>query len=363
MERRQKLIWIAFASFFLVLSPWAQGGAHKESRRRPPEAAGFPAYPKRPAPSAAGAHRAVPVRPDSLGNRVTEDHLTRVEFAHGRTDQVMKKDLRITEVVRGGRAGYMNNFRHEFEHRSPGIDVVLHRYNTILIEHPQIVNIWHSHYFYGGFYYGFHPILDIDVYFYNPVVYWFYARNADDYYYRNWYRAEYDAYPALHAPFEFPGLYYPTENLRQLLFGVSAMPVDRQVRFREAIALFTRRLAQNLANSFNTHVRLVNGDIVVTHYEILGYDEAVVLEGLVSFNGGGYHFKGLLDLQTPAQTNVFAPVALDVEPSAAQIQSLDELNARIAQLKGEPAPGPVPATNAPNTPPPAAEVNADPQPR
>jgi hypothetical protein len=250
----------------------------------------------------------------------------------------MKRDVHVTDAVRLGRAHFANGYRHEFEHKQVFIDTYLHHYNTIVLEHRPIVALWNRHLFFGGFYYGFHPVLDIDAYFYNPLVYWFYVGAANDAYYRTWYAADYDAHPELHRPFAYPGLYYPTENLRQMLFGVSAMPIDKQIRFREAMGLFTQRIAQNLANATGQHVLLSKGDITVTHYEVVGYDDAIVLEGFVNFNGNSHDFKGMLDLENPAQTTVIAPISLDVAPTPPQVQTLDALNARIAEMKGEPAP-------------------------
>jgi hypothetical protein len=313
----------------------------------------FPPYPK------FERNKNLRFLPDSLGNRITEDHLKRIELANTRTNDLMKKNHHVTEAVRVGRVKFSNLYRPEFEHRSPVFDAALQRFNMHIVSHPKIINSWNSHYFYGGFHYGFHPIHDIDVYFYNPLVYWFYVRNFDEQYYRNWYTAEYDAYPQLHTPFMYAGLYYPTENLRQLLFGVSAMTVQKQIHFREGVSLFTKKLAQSLANSFGSRIRLTTGDIVVSHYEVLGYDEAIVLEGLVTAAGKDYNYKGLIDLRNPGMTVVFAPASLDVAPTAAQIHSLDQLNAKIAEIKGEPTPvAPVLMATPEETP---GEVTAEPE--
>jgi hypothetical protein len=326
-------------------------------RRKPMRAtpSSFPAYKTRP-----GAGPRVQGVKDSLGNRVTEDHLNRVEFAQGREDKLMRRDPRTTEVVSVGRARFATVYRHEFEHKTVFIDTGLHHYNTIILEHPQVVGLWRTHGFYGGFYWGFHPILAIDTYFYNPLVYWFYVGAFNEYYYRNWYKTEYDAYPELHQAFGYPGLYYPTENLRQLLFGVSAMPVENQVHFRQAVSFFTSKLAQSLANHLSMRVTLTKGDIVVTHYEILGVDEGIVLEGFVTYNGASFDFKGLLDLRTPPNTEVFAPVALDVNPTPNQIHSLDEMNAQISTMKGEPVTAVPETPNVPDSEP-AGQITADPQ--
>jgi hypothetical protein len=333
-------------------------------RKRPAKgttASSFPKYPVRSQISSPNGGRPVfqnvPAHADSLGNRVTADHLNRVEFAGGRSEALMRNDVHVTDVVRAGRAHFVNFYRPEFVRKTVVIDGFVNRYNSVVIGNPPFLGAWRSHYFYGGLYWGFHPVVDIDAYFYNPMVYWFYVPTADDHYYRNWYADRYDAYPELHKPFEFHGLYYPTENLKQLLFGVSAMSVEKQVAFREAISRFTRVLAQKMANGLDAHVHLSNGDVDVTHYEVIGYDNAIDLEGFVTFEGKGYNFKGLVDLESPNQTDVFVPATWDKNPSPEQLSTLDSLNERINTLKGEPAqeqPAPVSAVPTPG------EVQADP---
>lgn len=347
---------ILFLTAFILMAPL---GAKAKEPRLHPMGGGFPAYPKRGPAKGPKEFHPVGGRHDSLGNHVTEDHLSRVEFAHGRTDLMMKKDVHVTEVVKFGRAHFVNVYKHEYEHRFVVVDGFLHHYNTVIVANPRVLELWHRHLFFGGFYYGFHPVLDIDAYFYNPMVYWFYVGSANEYYYRNWYKAEYDAYPQLRKPFEYSGMFYPTENLRQLLFGVSGMTVEKQVQFRDSVSLFTVKLAQNLANVLHAHIQLAKGDVIITHYEILGYDEAVVLEGIVTANGAGQNFKGVLDLQNPAQTTVIAPIALNAEPTTDQIKTIDDLNRRIGEIKGEPVQSPT-ETSVPAEPA-TGQITADPE--
>jgi len=320
----------------------------------------FPKYPSGGQVHSAGGQPGfnhVQAHPDSLGNHVTEDHLNRVNFANNRSEQFMRNDVRVTNVVGVGRARFVNFYRPAYVRQNVVFDGYVNRYNTFVLGHPPFLGVWYHHYFYGGLYWGFHPVVDIDAYFYNPMVYWFYAGAADDYYYRSWYANQYDSYPELHRSFQYHGLYYPTENLRQLLFGVSAMPVEKQVAFRDAISQFTKRVAQKMANELDTHVHLANGDIVATHYEIIGYDSAIDLEGFVSFQGKEYNFKGLLDLQSPGQTDVFIPATWDQNPSPEQLNTLDTLNNKINELKGEPAQEVTPVTPAPSP----GDVEAEPE--
>jgi hypothetical protein len=315
----------------------------------------FPSYPNRT--SNHGVRQSIPAHSDSIGNRVTSDHLDRVEFAHGRSESVMRNNVKVTETVHNVRNRFVTSYRPGFVTRSLAFNGYYDHYHAFAINHPIYFDAWHRHFFYGGFYYGFHPLLDIDLYFYNPMVYWFFVPHYDEYYYRTWYSSEYDAYPALHVPFAYHGLYFPTDNLKQLLFGVSAMPVDKQVQFRAAITVFTKEVAQSLANQTGQHVRLSNGDIVINHYEILGYDESISIEGFINSNNKAYDFKGLLDLQNPGKTSIFIPQSIEATPVEADLSRLDQMNQQIDEVKGKDSQNPVEA-EVPATP---AEINADPQ--
>jgi hypothetical protein len=288
-------------------------GPRRQITQTLPAKENFPSYPKKNTP---------PIRHfDSIGNKVTHDHMSRVDFANHRSEDSMKNNERITGVVQQGRTHFVNHYRPDFEKRTVIVNNYISNYNRIIVERPLVIERWRHHHFYGGFYYGFHPILNIDAYFYNPMVYWFYVPTYQEYYYRTWYHdSDYDTYPSLHYPFAYHGLYYPTENLKQLLFGVSGMTVDRQVQFRAAITIFTKNLAQELADSSGKHVRMSNGDIVLTHYEVLGYDQAIQVDGFVTENGIESNFKGILDLQNPAKSSAVVITSLEKDPTPQQIK-------------------------------------------
>jgi hypothetical protein len=353
-----KVIGFSFLGTVLIISASnAFSYPHNQAEHEQPRSSNnqkssvFPSYQQRTRNTAPAYH-------DSLGNRVTQDHVNRVNFANTRSENVMRNDVHVTESVRYGRSHFVNNYRPVYEQRNLVINGYVNHYNQIVLRYPQYIGLWHQHYFYGGFYYGFHPLINIDAYFYNPMVYWFYMPNYNTQYYSTWYNgSQYEAYPTLHYPFSYHGLYYPTDNLKQLLFGVSAMTLDRQVQFRAAITLFTKDLAQQLANTLNQHIKMSNGDIVVTHYEILGNDESIELEGFISFNGVEYNFKGLLDLQDPRRTSVFVPKSLEATPDAQSVKTLDQMNGQIDIIKNDSTSSAV-EPEIPATP---AEVNADPQ--
>ena len=359
-------------SLIFLASPIAFGALRPHGGAPPAHTKSvFPNYSARPMnPTFHGkppARASVPVKQDINGNRVTDDHLHRVEFAGQRASTVMRNDPHVANHVSYHSAAFVSTLHPVYQQKSVLINEHFQHYRTFIVDHPAVWQRWHAHHFYGGFYYGFHPVSDIQIYFYNPMVHWFYIGTWDEQYYRTWYAGEYAAYPQLNHPFEYYGVYYPTDNLRQLLFGLSAMPVERQAVFRTEVSSFTQDLTQQLANQLKTHVTLSKGDVVITHYEILGSDEAVEVEGFVNFQNKSHNFKGMINLlssdhASPNRTQVFVATSSAEGPTDPQLKALDSLNASIDQVRGEALPDPVViAPSAPPAPQPSGEVSADPK--
>ena len=385
--RTQKLflglfLLIPFLSSSFGWGGFAYGEPHEESHRGAPRASAihssskksasvksvFPRYPNRattaPNLGKQPERRPVPTRSDVNGNRVNDEHLSRVDFANHRSAEVMRTDAHVNNHVTYHSATFVSNFRPIYQQKNVVFNEHLEHYHQFVIAHPLVWDAWHAHHFYGGYYYGFHPIPNIEIYFYNPMVHWFYIGTWDDQYYRTWYASEYEAYPALNRPFQYYGVYYPTDNLRQLLFGVSAMSVDKHAAFRSQINTFTQDITQQLANQLKTHVVLSKGDLVITHYEILGYDDAVVLEGAVNFQSKSHNFKGMINLNPTDtseahRTQAFVAVSSENPPGQDQLSSLDQLNASIESVRGDAAPAAPESNPVENAP--SGEVSADPK--
>jgi len=366
----RNLFLISLISAFALTTsaePREGGTGHGRAVRPGAQHSVFNKYPSRAAPVRGGAvhnnieHSSIPVHPDAFGNRVTEDHLQRVEFASQRATNTMKLDAHVRNSVAFSSAAFVSTMHPIYQQKTVFINDQFGHYNNVIVEHPVYWQTWHSHAFYGGFYYGFHPVPDINVYFYNPMVHWFYVSSWDPQYYHAWYADEYQANPEIDRPFEYFGVYFPTDNLRQLLFGVSGMPVDKQAHFRSSIIDFTRKLTQQLANASRSHVALSKGDIVITHYEILGYDDAVVVEGFATHQKQAYNFKGMMSLTGQPEEKVFVTSTLE-DPSPVDLRNLDDLNHSIDSIRGDVAVA-SPAPAQPAVPTPSGEVSADPQPQ
>jgi len=370
---------IGVGVFFLLILGVAQVKAETPFKRnkRGPSNSVFPSYPNRESSTVRGSksdvpvHALVPQRQDVNGNRVTDDHLNRVHFADQRAHSVMKNDPHVVNHVSFQSAAFTSQLRPVYEQRNVVIHDHFQHYNSFVVEHPLVWDAWHRHHFYGGFYYGFHPVPDIQIYFSNPLVHWFYVGTWDDQYYHTWYAGEYSAYPQLNHAFKYYGIFYPTDNLRQLLFGVSAMPVDKQANFRDEISVFTENLTQQLANELRTHVVLSKGDMVVTHYENVGNDNAIVMEGFVNFQNHSHNFKNLLNLDdtdkaSQRRVQVFVASSAANPPTDEQLKMLDSLNASIDSIRGEATPVEVggavqvisPVTDIPAN---SGDVSADPK--
>ncbi len=309
---------------------------------------------------------------DPRGNNVSNQHMNQVNFANQRVSSVMRSNPQIQSQVRQGRTAFASHFHSAF-HRNDAFfhDQFHHFHNTVFVS-PAFWSPWWGLGFYGAWWWGFYPCPDIGVYFYNPMVYWFYTPYWNDYYYRTWYAGDYSADPNTRHAFPYYGVWYPTENLKQLLLGASAMSAERQAVFRAQIESFTQLLTQALANESKEHVTLSKGDIALTHYEMLKNDEGVLLEGGVALKGTTHHFKGLLNLngkdtEKEHQTQVFVANVTDKPPSDDQKKEMERLNKSIDDVRGgpEPSPSPAPASSPPtsaspgNTP--SGEVSADPQ--
>lgn len=254
----------------------------------------------------------------------------RINDARGRTDSRMKRNPAVINRVNEQSRWATRTYTPIFERRSP----VYQRYVDSFRSYHNRYPGWSRYRFFGGGYYALRPIFNIEVDFYNPLVYWFFVPTYSVDYYRPWYGSYLERYDVLRQPFRYSGYFYPTESLRQLLFGVSAMAIEKQVAFREAIAIVTDMLARRTTEVAYVAANLGRGDIVVTHYEMVGYDRAVALEGFVNVDDRLYNFKAIVDLRYPDSSDVFVTGAMDREPTALEMQALDRLNARVGNYEG-----------------------------
>jgi len=223
---------------------------------------------------------------------------------------------------------------HEQDYRRREHDVLVRmsdRYGRDHDLYRERYRPWWNEGFYGGCYWEFHPDLDIDTYFYNPVVYWFYGADADDYYYRTWYGTDYERYPELRTRFRYVGAFYPTEEFRDLNLGLSAMGMDAQVRYRRASEIMGDQLERKLKVRGGS--ALSENAIVVDHYQILPDDKGVVVEGFVDQDDVQFAFKAVQDLSSPDDTAVFAASA-DQDIADADLEQLRQVNTRIEDMGG-----------------------------
>ena len=193
---------------------------------------------------------------------------------------------------------------------------------------------WQSYGFFGGYYWGFRPYLDIDSDFWNPSIAWFFATDSDDDYNAQWYGDDYNNYPGLHEAFRYPGVFMPTEDFRDLNLSISMLDPEYQSYYRSGINELYNGLVGRLATLDSSDVRLGKGSVMVNHYQLTPEDRGQVIEGVVNPNESttAYAFKAAINLRD-GTTIVFVPSG--AEPNEADIASLEAVNQMIADLGGE----------------------------
>jgi hypothetical protein len=228
----------------------------------------------------------------------------------------------------------------------PHYNMYMHTYRPVFVSHydrcsryyyPRwgtYYRPWYRYGFYGGWYWGLRPYYDIHTYFWNPVVFWLYGDAWDDYYYYRWYGSDYWSHPVLHTHFPRPGAFYPTESLRDLLVGVSTMPVLEQENFRTGLLTLVSQLEAQLSQRLGGTVMLGRNEIAVTHYQML--EGAVEIDGFATPSHAAgetqFAFKAYLDLNDPANDSVFIPGG--DQPTDGELYQLRQMNERIEQRGG-----------------------------
>lgn len=245
--------------------------------------------------------------------------------AHERSNVVMRRDGRVNSVVNN----HVNAYTHTYR------PVFYTHYNRCTGYYGRYGNSyrpWYRHGFYGGYYWRLRPVYDIHLHFWNPIIFWLYADQWDDYYYSKWYGSDWWSYPNLRQHWSRPGVFYPTEAMRDLALGVSQMTPNEQGNFRTGLIDLSNRIEATLTARLGYSIVLQRNDVVVTHYQIV--EGAVVLDGFISAEAQQFAFKAYLDLNDPAMNSLFVPGPGEGEPTDGQIRELRIMNERIEQLGG-----------------------------
>ena len=262
---------------------------------------------------------------DKSGNTVTKDHDKRVKDVTKRGQSITKKDKDFHNRIDTRSNDYKNNGRRGYEGR--------------VASYREFGARWHGYYtpwyavgFCGGFYWGFNPFLDINTFFWNPSIYWFY--NAyDPYIDQTWYGADFNNYPVLQTGFRYVGVFTPTEEFKDLGLDMTGLSVQAQAGFRSSMNVLGDQL--NADSIARLGAPLASGDVVVNHYQTLPNDGGLVVEGYVAKANGQFAFKALLNFYSPESSIVFAPSQpADGNVSPAELQQLNNLNSQIVNMGG-----------------------------
>ncbi len=223
---------------------------------------------------------------------------------------------------------YQDDFRRVY------LDRIRVRHD-VYVQHHHDCHDWYRSYrrhgFYGGFYFGYRPVVDVTIYFWNPLWSWFYLDRVDDAHYQVWYGSHVHYRPI--SVFRHRRVYHPTVEFRNLVIGISDLDYETQGRFREGMENLTSQLGQKVANLTQSTVALDQDDVVVNNYQVLE-DRAVVVEGYVWKLGTKFAFKGFINLRDPSDVMLFVPGNPYGEPTWDEIDLLQQMNDRILDLGG-----------------------------
>lgn len=221
-----------------------------------------------------------------------------------------------------------NDFRRDYGHHVVEREVI---YRDYYERYRHNYRPYRSYGFCGGFVFGVRPVIDVTIYFGNPLWAAFYTDSVDVVIVNGWCGQACVSHP--YTPFSHRRVFYPTVEFRDVVFAVSDFSIDAQYRFREGMEDLTNLVAQRLANASGRSVALAENDLVITNRQIL-LDRAVVVEGYVDHDGIRFGFKALIDLRNSRDNMFFFPGTVDGVPSQFEIDTLERMNTRILDLGG-----------------------------
>jgi hypothetical protein len=268
---------------------------------------------------------------DVRGNYVTHAQVGRVRHADERMRTVMRPDRRIASHLNGYSSIYQSRYR-------PNILNRYNSYNDLWRVRPERWSRWYNYGFYGGYYWNLGEYCEIQSYYWNPFVYYYYASdystnywNDSSYLYQTWYGNDYASLPSYREPFPYSGVFYPTTSLRDLLLGASDMSINDQNAFHQSVRRMVDLLQLRLGSIFGSGFRLERNDIVITHYRLVD-GQATVVEGTAGRDQDQYPFKAYLDLRSPARSEVFLATSEDPTANQNSLRDLDRLNDSIDRV-------------------------------
>lgn len=168
-----------------------------------------------------------------------------------------------------------------------------------------------------------------DFYYYlsDPSVGWFYS---DDYsqYYDYYYRPSRERFASsgeFRHPFRYAGAFLSTQEFINLTTVIGNMDLDHQAAFRRAITSMADQFRMELSQLWKTSNPLTPGSLVVTDFEVLGSDQAVLIEGFADNGSEQLPLRAVLNLQDSVRSQFFIASSPTPTPDdQAQLNRLDE---------------------------------------
>ena len=186
--------------------------------------------------------------------------------------------------------------------------------------------------FFGGYFFPTYPRDNVGSYFVYPTVHWLYYPKADDQLYSDFYEGDYKGYEV--KPFAYPGAYFPTDTLVDLMIEQSNYTAAKEELFRTALTQATDLLRMAISTGLDAELTYAPGDIVVTSYQNL-QDTGYQVVGYVDRDDLHVSFEAFLDLTNPNDgTMVFVP--LSDRPTTLDLTRLGQINDKIRSLGGDP---------------------------
>jgi len=193
---------------------------------------------------------------------------------------------------------------------------------------------WFSHGYYGGYFYPVRYCANIDLYFEFPIIRWIFTPQdsvADNDFYQTWYGSDLNQYPV--EPFNFAGIFYPTDTLRDLGYEIGALSAEAQSNFRTDLNFLGDRLTWIISEDQGQDFVPAADSMVINYYQNL-QNQAIVVAGFVDQGDVHLPFEAIFDLVDVQQTTVFAPT--ESAPTPDDLATLQEINQRIEALGGDP---------------------------
>ncbi|MBX9766630.1 MAG: hypothetical protein K2X47_05105, partial [Bdellovibrionales bacterium] len=271
-----------------------------------------------------------PRQRDARNNEVQPIHAKRVEVAN--------KQVEVIRTHRKSREAVERMQKIFWSKQRPGIYRRFQEHRERLKYQPDWWQEWYDYGFFWGYDWNVEPqYSEIDDLFWNPVVMSYFADDWEEDVFEQWFEIRSASQLFYRTPFKYSGVIMPTDTFEDLLMSVSAMPIEDQLEFRNALQTGIGILEKQLSALFGKGFRFQQFDMTLDHFR-LAENVAIVIEGMAGKGGHQYPYRALLDLQNPTKSMAIAATAEVSKQPQTVIQNLHEMNNRVFTIFGNDKP-------------------------